>query len=642
MSDDPPELDDEAHPTGALQATEALTAVWDAFCAQGGREVDPEASLVGGRTLNPADPDSKVLGPAAVELTELEPLRLQGDDPQFRDVRVIGEGGMGQVRLALDRGLRREVALKTVRPGAPERETQALVQEAFFTGYLEHPNVVPVHRLGQSEAGAPVLVMKRVVGTSWLELLRDPQHHGWSDLAEDRLRANLGILIRVCDAVRFAHSKGILHRDIKPANVMVGEFGEVYLVDWGAAVRVRDLADLPATIVGTLAYMAPEMLEEPTALDPRTDVYLLGATLHHALTGKPRHQGSGHYALIHKVFRSEPHDYGPEVPDELAELCTRATHVDPDQRPESALAFRRALEEFLDHRGSITLTDRADAQRAELGALYAADADPAATRALLDACRFRYEQALEIWPGNEDATRGLQACLELGIEHELGRRNRGLVEALIVALPEPRPALEQRLAELTKVLEVEAAAPEQLAALKREHDPSVRSRERAWALFYATLLSNVVSLGVFLLVRYELAVPSYPLFALAGLLVGGVLATNLYLYREALLAETINRRLVGVVAAGFATSMLALGTCWVYGFPFNIYLMELGLIFVTVGAVTTVTVDRRLWLPTLVGAAACFVDAVAPGQDPVLVHVISGVLIYGLIVAIWLRAPREA
>ncbi|MEZ6189217.1 MAG: serine/threonine-protein kinase [Planctomycetota bacterium] len=591
----------DEHPTGALADTHVVTVAWETLQAQGHAGFAPEASLVGARTLNPADPGSQALGPATVDLAGLETLRLDGEDPQFRDAGLLGEGGMGQVRLAVDRGLRREVALKTVRDGAPDRERLALVQEAFFTGFLEHPNVVPVHRLGQRAGGHPVLVMKRVVGTSWLELLKDPEHPGWEDLPADRLRANLGILIRVCDAVRFAHSKGILHRDLKPANVMVGAFGEVYLVDWGVAVRIKDLAQLPPAIVGTPAYMAPEMLEEPTALSERTDVYLLGATLHHLLTGRPRHQASGQHALLHAVFRSEPQDYGPDVPDELASLCNAATHVDPAQRPEDALAFRRELERYLDHEGSITLTDRADDELARLRA--GDEEDPGARRERFDACRFGYEQALEIWPENPGARAGLQACLEWGIERELTRRNRGLVESLLRALPEPRPALAAKLQALELELAREAAAPEELAALRREHDVGVWSRERAMALLWLTLLGLGVGLILMVGVELQVFVPSYPLFAVAGGAMGAVFAGVLFVYRR-LLESRINRRLVGVVAAGYGGGMLVLATFWVYGHRFDVFLLSLGVVTVTVGAVTAVCLDTRLWIPTGIGAAA--------------------------------------
>src|SRR5262249_35011988 len=149
--------------------------------------------------------------------------------------------------------------------------------------------------------------MKHVEGVSWRDLLRDGAHPAWAKVGapgEDRLVSHLQILMQVCNAVEFAHRRGLIHRDIKPANVMVGEFGEVYLLDWGIAARTGILAEASSHLgesgaeptprmLGTPAYMAPEMLSRKVGpIDERTDVYLLGATLHEVLTGRPRHVGS--------------------------------------------------------------------------------------------------------------------------------------------------------------------------------------------------------------------------------------------------------------------------------------------------------------------------------------------------------------
>ena len=190
--------------------------------------------------------------------------------------------------MAEQRSLAREVAIKTVKDHAGERARDALCDEAVVTGLLEHPNVIPVHALGCDSEGRPLLVMKRVEGVAWRDLLRDPEHPAWATHAaapEDRLAFHLDVLADVSQAAAFAHSRRIVHRDIKPENVMIGEFGEVYLLDWGLAVTAgRELE--PGTLVGTPAYMAPEMVGGGR-VDGRTDVYLLGATLHEVLTGRP-------------------------------------------------------------------------------------------------------------------------------------------------------------------------------------------------------------------------------------------------------------------------------------------------------------------------------------------------------------------
>ena len=146
---------------------------------------------------------------------------------------------------------------------------EALLREAVITGALEHPNIVPVHMLGRDEDGHPVLVMKRIQGQLWSELL-----------GKASLDRHLEILKDICNALHYAHSRGVVHLDLKTQNVLIGEFGEVSLLDWGIARRLSDPA--PGVMLGTPAYMASEMVSGEK-LTPLTDVYLLGSTLHLSL-----------------------------------------------------------------------------------------------------------------------------------------------------------------------------------------------------------------------------------------------------------------------------------------------------------------------------------------------------------------------
>ena len=205
---------------------------------------------------------------------------------QLRTGDVLGEGGMGVVRSAEQVALGRIVAVKTLKPGRRDPASALdLLREAWVTGAIEHPNVVPVHYLDVEADGSPLLVLKRIEGVEWSALLGDAAEVERRFGATDLLAWNLGILMQVLNAVRFAHHRGVIHRDLKPANVMIGDFGEVYLLDWGIAVSLRDdgtgrflLASKATEIAGTPCYMAPEMLgrESGPPLSERTDVYLAG------------------------------------------------------------------------------------------------------------------------------------------------------------------------------------------------------------------------------------------------------------------------------------------------------------------------------------------------------------------------------
>jgi hypothetical protein len=189
---------------------------------------------------------------------------FQGPDvtgTRYELIAVLGRGGMGTVYLARDIVLDREVALKVVEPPSDH------ANEARILARLEHPGIVPVHDFGELPDGRLFYAMKRVRGDRldrWMASGRD-------------LTERLGVFLRVCDAVAFAHAHGVVHRDLKPENVMVGEFGEVLVLDWGVA-RELQIADGTSQIVGTAEYMAPEQARGE-AVDHRADVFALGAML---------------------------------------------------------------------------------------------------------------------------------------------------------------------------------------------------------------------------------------------------------------------------------------------------------------------------------------------------------------------------
>ncbi len=398
----------------------------------------------------------------------LEVLRGLADVNALVEEGVLGQGGMGVVMLARQVALDRQVAVKTLKPGvAREEDVEALLSEAWLTGALEHPGILPVYALTRRADGQPALVMKRIEGRTWARLLDDAEALAAVAPGRSPLEAHVRIVIQVCNALHFAHSRGVVHRDLKPDNVMVGAFGEVYLVDWGIATEPGPSAQL----AGTPAYMAPEMLGEGGVISARTDVYLLGAVLHEVVTGRPPHGGEGLQAVLQSVLASRP-ALPPEAPAELAELLTRCLSADPAQRPASALEVRLALEAFLEHQGSRELSTQSEARlEALLAAL--ADARAAATTvaALFSQCRFGFQQALRSWPENVTARRGLERALVAMVRHELRQGTARAAQGLLAELAAPPADLA---AEVASALARDAAREAEVALLQdlaRKNDP---------------------------------------------------------------------------------------------------------------------------------------------------------------------------
>jgi serine/threonine-protein kinase len=507
-----------------------------------------DATLVG----NPQPPPPRPLPPISVGEPAGDETGMAETGPDLVVLGLLGEGGMGRVQLARQRSLQREVAIKRPRAGASEWDAQILRAEALVTGHLEHPNIVPVHALGVDRGGSPVIVMKRVEGVSWRELLHDRDHPGWARREPDpdaRLVWHLGILAQLCNAIAFAHSRGFVHRDMKPDNVMVGEFGEVYLIDWGVAVRTAATSvdeEGNAVVVGTPAYMAPEMAQGGP-IDEQTDVYLLGATLHEILTGEVRHRGNDLHTVTMHALLSRPFRYADHVPDELADLANQATSVDPGSRPRGALAFRQGLLDHLRHRGSVRLS--ADADRA----MALIEADPAGARGrAIEACRFGYREALREWPENRDALLGLQRCALATVRLELQRRDAAAARAAVAELAAPPPELAAAVARLEAELAGEEAERERLRRIAHDVDPTVGAPARL--LMFAMLLVVIASVVVYAARLHRTGdVPASQLIAFPALLAVGSLAF-LFMVRRQLAVNAFNRRL----AVWFALVILAL------------------------------------------------------------------------------------
>lgn len=465
-------------------------------------------------------------------------------------LQTLGEGGMGVVHLARQEALDREVAVKTTRPKVGQEAAQSLLEEAYVTGYLEHPNIIPIYLVGRTTDGAPLIVMKRVEGRSWLELLEAEE--GAGEPAE--LERHLEILIDVARAVWFAHRQGVIHRDIKPDNVMIGSYGEVYLVDWGLAVTDREDRPLLPRLAGrepfcgTPGYMAPEMAAQETeAIDTATDIYLLGATLHHVLTGGPRHRGGTLLQMMFAAHRSEPFDYGPQVPAELAQIANRACHRDRQQRYESAQAFEQALQDFLEHRESVRLGEAAQQKLGELQALLGGDSGaPRQIHDLYGECRFGFHQALARWPDNEAAATGLEACLGSMARYHLAQENLEAATACVDEMEAPPPALEAALEELASDLSTRRQDLARLVRLEKNLDLSTGRRARSMVMIVLGLVWTATSLYAALRADFGQVSPAQELHAhmMAGFRNLGVALVLLGIFRRPILANRVNRRMV--------------------------------------------------------------------------------------------------
>ncbi len=563
------------------------------------------------RPLSWTRPDPKELPRISLAYAPME-LGTSAPPPGQADLEVrgvIGEGGMGRVHAARQRSLERDVAVKTLR-AAPKTETDmtGLLREAVITGSLEHPGIVPIHALGLDPRGVPVLVMKRIDGVEWRRLIDDPRHPAWDSRSGDRLTTHLEILLQVCQAVHFAHSRGVIHCDIKPENVMLGEFGEVCLVDWGVAMRAEDveIRQTRRGLLGTPAYMAPELVSGgPVGV--HTDVYLLGATLHHVLTGAYRHDGDKLEDALRSAFESEPQTYGDSVPEELARLANRAMSRDPGERHESALEFRQAIVDYLQHKSSIALADGARDRLRTLAALLAdAGSGPPdeLQRAyqLVSEARFGFTQALDEWRDNPAARDGLRLSVVAAVELELRQGHVESAEALLGELGDPPKELLGRVREARHQKARERAEGKRLRELAHDLDTSVSSRERGRGIaavggamlaisLYAVSQPNPNRLRAGSLLIFALV-----LFAMMLIVVG--------IGRKVLLKNAFNRRVVGVMLLSGLTLIGSRTIAWRIGLPSPLVLLQDLVALTVLAAAATVLLSRWLWpTPFVLGAA---------------------------------------
>ena len=329
--------------------------------------------------MKPIDPPDTIRETAAETTGQAIGREATAFSPIGYDVgELLGRGGMGEVVVARDRTIGREVAIKRMRSAEPDPEAvDRFLREAKIQALLDHPAIVPVHALGRDAEDRPYFTMKRLAGTTLFDLL--------ARRARVPLQQLLRPFIDVCLAIDFAHARGVVHRDLKPTNIMLGDYGEVYVLDWGLArvlgERVASISALPVVepgretqagdLLGTPGYMAPEQIRSASDAGPAADLYSLGTILFEILAGQPLHPQPD--AVAHTLAQPDasPAVRAPdrEIPPELDVLCVATLAPDPAARP-TARQLADRVQSYLD--GDRDLARRRTLAHEHLGIAHAA------------------------------------------------------------------------------------------------------------------------------------------------------------------------------------------------------------------------------------------------------------------------------
>ncbi|MBX3434713.1 MAG: protein kinase [Pirellulales bacterium] len=403
-------------------AATMLTSQWEAAVAEGGgnsgvtiRQKDTIVGKMASRSSIVVKSRSLAApGEKKYNVTIASP----DDAPDYELLDVLGEGGMGVVYSARQSSIARTVAVKMLKGAGEKSDEQRdkFISEAVVTGELDHPNIVPIYDLGSNKDGALFYSMKKVKGTPWNKVI-----------AEQSLDDNLNILLRVADAVAFAHANGVIHRDLKPENIMLGDYGEVLVMDWGLA---RISPEFPGAgsvsqsnaMGGTPAYMAPEMASGPIdSVTASSDVYLLGAILFEIVSGRPPHTGKTVMDCLLAAAKNKI--VAVDAGGELMEIARHAMATKPEDRYASVRAMQDAIRTYQSHSESIVLTD--SAAKTLAAAEGASDYEPFARS------MYALEEALELWRDNRRAEHLLVAARQQYAELALAKGDLDLGLSLV-------------------------------------------------------------------------------------------------------------------------------------------------------------------------------------------------------------------
>jgi eukaryotic-like serine/threonine-protein kinase len=564
----------------------------------------------------------------------------------------IGEGGMSYVRRGRQIALGREVAVKTLHAGEPDpRAMFRLLREAWMTGMLEHPNIVPVHDIVKGVSGTPQIVLKRIDGSPWSKVMHDEEALRDRFAVRDALDWNIRTLMQVCNAIHFAHSRGVLHRDLKSDNVMIGAFGEVYVLDWGLGVALADdgtgrlpvLAEVDS-IAGTPAYMAPEMLEgRGDVLSVRTDVYLLGSLLYEIVTGWPPHLAATTREIFYKIARSSP-ALPPSTPAELEGIVRRALARDPGARFGSAEELRLALAAFLEHRASIALATEAQTKlmELELACVEAGDRTRMPEERgqqryhLFGECRFAFREALRAWPDNTAAREGLRRAVVVMAQVELGRGDPRAAEMLVLELDDPPPELAERVRNARRARDEKE---KRLASMARDHDPRSGRRARMYvSAGLGVLWTALPWVGWFLERGDAQADQRAPLFSSTLMFVLASMVA--YRLRAALSRSALNRSLFRSIGTVLAAQIALFAVTYKLGVSYEHTRVLVLLLYAACCSITAAAVEPRLWPSAATYLAILGIATVWPAAAWPVESIANLVLTVNVLI-IWRAEPDE-
>ncbi len=603
---------------------------------KGDRHPDmPEVPAIAG-TLVPPGPADQTLHRAPIDAP---------DAPTGRGYTVLdtlGQGGVGIVRLAVQEVLGRPVAVKWVRPERQGKAaaTRSLLQEGRAAASLEHPNVVPVYDLVDDPTHGPGVVMRRIEGRTWTDYLIDPSAITADFGARDHLDWHLGVLEQVCHALHFAHTRGILHRDLKPDNVMIGAFGEVYVLDWGLAARLE--ADGPAGVpllrddrrlVGTPRFMAPEMVQRDGRLQGvHTDVYLLCGLLYAVLTGQGPHGGHSIEETLTAIprFRVE---LPPGTPGRLADLVQRGLDPAPEQRPGSAEAVRLSLQAFREARGAEAVARDAQLQLDELdGMLGRGAADREALYRRFGAARFGFQQALRTDPDQVEARVGLRAALEAMARWELQQGEVRSAEAILAEIDAPPDDLAALRAAVIARQGAEAAKTQAVVA---DQDARAGQRTRIFVtLVMGTLWAAFPLIGYFTAADGPLA---YLAAGHASLLL--VVLGLVYWARDSLGRSALNRQVALLLVTVQVSSVVSDAGAWLVDqTALQAYNTSM-LIYGTIALLATQALGRGALLAALMYWTGFLFSRVFP-EHTMLMSATANATVLVVAMTAWLPAAR--